>query len=237
MAISAVPGSKAAPRRPSRPPATELLPKAPWPVPASSKDEGLPCPLHEPMMSARPVGTGMGPRVPAQEVEQDPRRGQRLREGHRAVGGLEGLPEPFHAGISGVLPWACSQASTSARRNRGLFSVPRDRAREVLVTPAPVAHRTRPHPGDPRDVSRRHLYQLPTSLASLASSGSSSTVYSSPLYGPLGHGLHRAGCRCQPYLVGIVDTPCVVSHGGRNRLSPAPRRRAIAGRGFCPPRS
>ena len=54
---------------------------------AVTKDEGLRSPLHEPHDVGATGVRGRGfLRMPAQVVEQDPRRGQRLREGHRAVG-------------------------------------------------------------------------------------------------------------------------------------------------------
>ena len=54
---------------------------------AVTKDEGLRSPLDEPHDVGATGVRGRGfLRMPAQVVEQDPRRGQRLREGHRAVG-------------------------------------------------------------------------------------------------------------------------------------------------------
>ena len=84
------------------------------------------------------------------------------------MGRLEGLPEPFERRDLRGLALRPQPLLDVGEAEPGALLGAGDRAREVSVTAAPVAHRAGPHARDPRDVRRGHLYLLShLSLASL----------------------------------------------------------------------
>ena len=85
------------------------------------------------------------------------------------MGRLEGLPEPFERWDFRGLALRPQPLLDVGEAEPGALLGAGDRAREVSMTAAPVAHRTGPHARDPRDVRRGHLYLLfHLSLASLS---------------------------------------------------------------------